>query len=51
MLSVAGHISYSPALEMWTKTNENSAELTPHTLSVLMYGVSAGIYVPILDFN
>lgn len=50
-ISVAGHISYSPALEMWTKTNENSEELTPHTLSVLMYGVSAGIYVPFLDFN
>lgn len=50
-ISIVGHVSYSPALELWPEAEEGAEPVTPQSLSVWMYGISAGIYVPFLDFN
>lgn len=50
-ISIVGHLSYSPALELWPEAEEGAQPVTPQSLSVWMYGLSAGIYVPFLDFN
>lgn len=50
-ISIVGHGSYSPALEMWTTDKAGNDVATPPSLPVWMYGVSAGVYVPFLDFS